>query len=229
MENILKRRRAMIAQTGGATPILPAEYQQVEWIGSNGSQTYIDSGVILTNDSLRIKTKVQIGAPGQYFKFICGQANNSSTSSWVALYKSSSKKITFKLNGNSSDNSIQSSETTNNSDLLIDAFVSGGDTESAYAEMKVEENGVSTTYSGTYAVNNYAKKLWIMGTSYQAPLGLNGKMYFCTVWNGGEKVFDGIPCYRKSDSVIGLYDLVSETFKTNSGTGTFTKGANVTV
>lgn len=36
-----------------------------------------------------------------------------------------------------------------------------------------------------------------------------------------------IPCYRKSDNEPGMYDLVSDTFYTNSGTGTFLKGYDV--
>lgn len=38
---------------------------------------------------------------------------------------------------------------------------------------------------------------------------------------------DLIPCYRISDSEIGMYDLVSQNFFTNSGTGTFSKGNDV--
>ncbi len=36
-----------------------------------------------------------------------------------------------------------------------------------------------------------------------------------------------IPCYRKSDGEIGLYDIMSGSFKTNAGSGTFLKGADV--
>jgi hypothetical protein len=36
-----------------------------------------------------------------------------------------------------------------------------------------------------------------------------------------------IPCYRKSDNEIGVYDIINEKFYTNIGTGTFTKGADV--
>lgn len=36
-----------------------------------------------------------------------------------------------------------------------------------------------------------------------------------------------IPCYRKSDSKPGMYDTVSKTFYTNSGTGEFLVGADV--
>jgi hypothetical protein len=40
-------------------------------------------------------------------------------------------------------------------------------------------------------------------------------------------ICDLVPCYRKSDGVIGMYDLVRKIFLTNVGTGSFTKGADV--
>ena len=43
----------------------------------------------------------------------------------------------------------------------------------------------------------------------------------------GEPLLELIPCYRKSDNVIGLYDMVGGTFYINNGTGTFTKGDDV--
>lgn len=50
-----------------------------------------------------------------------------------------------------------------------------------------------------------------------------------TVWRyahikGASKAIDLIPCQRKSDGQYGFYDLVSESFFGNSGTGTFTEG-----
>lgn len=40
-------------------------------------------------------------------------------------------------------------------------------------------------------------------------------------------ICDLVPCYRKADGVIGMYDIVRKIFLTNVGTGSFTKGANV--
>ena len=40
---------------------------------------------------------------------------------------------------------------------------------------------------------------------------------------------DFVPCYRKSDSVIWMYDLVNNQFYTNAWTGTFSKGNDVTM
>lgn len=50
-----------------------------------------------------------------------------------------------------------------------------------------------------------------------------------TIWRytharGEETLIDLIPCQRKSDGEYGFYDLVSESFFGNLGTGTFTEG-----
>ena len=37
-----------------------------------------------------------------------------------------------------------------------------------------------------------------------------------------------VPCYRKSDNIIGMYDTITRTFYTNKGTDTFIKGPNKT-
>lgn len=38
---------------------------------------------------------------------------------------------------------------------------------------------------------------------------------------------DLVPCYRKIDYIIGMYDIIGERFYINEGTGSFTKGQNV--
>lgn len=53
------------------------------------------------------------------------------------------------------------------------------------------------------------------------------RVYSCKMWNDWTLVRDFIPCYRKSDNVIGLYDLVNNQFYTNSWSGTFSKWSDV--
>lgn len=49
------------------------------------------------------------------------------------------------------------------------------------------------------------------------------KLYRAIIWNLNEAPLrDFHPAQRKSDSVYGLYDTVTETFYTNDGTGSFT-------
>ena len=47
------------------------------------------------------------------------------------------------------------------------------------------------------------------------------------LYNANGLAYNLIPCYRKSDNAIGMYDTVSKTFYGNSGTGTFEKGPEV--
>ena len=44
------------------------------------------------------------------------------------------------------------------------------------------------------------------------------------MYSGDTLLFDGIPCYRISDNKTGMYDVVSQTFFTNNGTGEFVIG-----
>lgn len=53
------------------------------------------------------------------------------------------------------------------------------------------------------------------------------KIYYCKIWNSWTLIRDFVPCYRISDSVIWMYDLVNDQFYTNSWTWTFTKWADI--
>jgi hypothetical protein len=55
------------------------------------------------------------------------------------------------------------------------------------------------------------------------------KCYSCRIWSGGSLVVDLHPCIQDSNGVIGMYDLVSKTFKTNSGSGAFIAGPPLAV
>ena len=41
-------------------------------------------------------------------------------------------------------------------------------------------------------------------------------LYSIKIYNDAVLAFNGIPCKRDSDGIVGLYDTVSETFKTNA-------------
>lgn len=51
------------------------------------------------------------------------------------------------------------------------------------------------------------------------------RFYSFRVLNVDTVIFDGVPCYRKSDSKIGMYDLISNSFVESRGR--WTKGADV--
>ncbi len=53
------------------------------------------------------------------------------------------------------------------------------------------------------------------------------KIYNCKMYYNNELVRNFIPCYRKSDNEIGLYDIVNGLFYSNQGSGTFIKGPEI--
>ena len=57
------------------------------------------------------------------------------------------------------------------------------------------------------------------------------KLYNCKITNKDTNTLERnfIPCYRNSDNVVGLYDLVNNVFYTNQGTGSFTYGSVINI
>ena len=49
----------------------------------------------------------------------------------------------------------------------------------------------------------------------------------CIVLENDIEIMHLIPCYRTEDEEVGMYDLITETFFTNVGTGKFLKGPDV--
>ena len=52
------------------------------------------------------------------------------------------------------------------------------------------------------------------------------RIYYLQISEGSKVISELIPCYRIADGVIGMYDLITNTFHTNEGTGEFLKGVN---
>ena len=55
----------------------------------------------------------------------------------------------------------------------------------------------------------------------------SGKLWSFKIWDNNVLVRDYVPCYRKEDNVVGMYDIVNDVFYTNLGTGEFLKGSDV--
>lgn len=55
------------------------------------------------------------------------------------------------------------------------------------------------------------------------------RLYSCKVYQNWTVFHDFVPCYRKSDWEIWLYDLVSDTFYTNQWSWTFKKWPPVNI
>ena len=68
----------------------------------------------------------------------------------------------------------------------------------------------------------------IFGVNYQGGVRVIEtdmlKLYYFEMYDNDILIRHYIPCYRKSDGKIGLYDIVEGKFYTNEGEGEFLKG-----
>lgn len=79
----------------------------------------------------------------------------------------------------------------------------------------------SMTYSTAWTIFCYS-----YGTNSYARYG-SFKLYYMKIWHWTTLERELIPCYRKSDNVIWMYDTVNNQFYTNSWSWTFTKWQDI--
>ena len=99
----------------------------------------------------------------------------------------------------------------------------------------------STWTPNTYSTNTRYKVIaeWTTNSSSNTPYlfasnengsrkrDISAKLYYCKVWKNNILIREFIPCYRKSDNVIWLLDIVNKQFYTNKWSWNFTKWPNI--
>lgn len=194
---------------------LPSKYQEVEYIASSGTQ-YINTGYIAKVNNVNLEldmtwTGSNVGAFETFAGFMYSTTQNNLR---MGLHKYSSV-LMFGAN---------STTTSGTAPVKNERFVYRGDFTSG--AQKLYKNGTQiATNSTTYDFSTNTCPVYIFAR--YCPNSMNYstmRVYRAKIYEGTTLKMDCIPCYRKSDSVIGLYDLVNGTFYTNAGSGTFVKG-----
>ena len=80
-------------------------------------------------------------------------------------------------------------------------------------------------YNGTGNVTPYT--IFAYNNYGSAGYYFRGRVYGIKIYESGVLAHDLIPVKRNSDTEYGLYDLITGSFYTNSGTGTFTPGSEI--
>ena len=195
-------------------------YQEVEYIESDTVSQYIDTGVIPTTN-----TKINID-----FAFMGGGEGTG----WLPAYgvKETDAHTRFSLFINNGSNKITPNyslfDPGNNSSVVLTTgqkYNLRNDKGQFYVD-----NVLQSSISTTDTLSTGTKSIYLFANNNNGSVDnrkIQLRIYNCKFFESTALVRNFIPCYRKSDNVIGLYDKVEEKFYTNSGTGTFTKGADV--
>lgn len=191
---------------------LPAEYQELSYIESTGTQ-WIDTG---------IKTGTNIKIDFEYE----ATAFNGSTfcAPMSARVSNLSNSISYGFNYLDTYASFG-----NNAEMQIIPTVSLGEKYHIVQDKTaLYTNDVKTPYkSGQTTTFTTLLNLYLFARNNKGSVGnyFWGKIYYAKIWDNNNLVRNFIPCFRKSDNAVGMYDTVGGKFYTNSGTGTFKKGA----
>lgn len=198
--------------------LLPEEYQEVEYIKSNGNQ-YINLNR-LTNTSGVTNFKIETSIKWDTYTPINdgSQLLGANNGSYVGINSDGKYNC-----GGVITNSLASLNAFDNIEFNIN-----------YSNRNVtykinDTNGTSTRAS---TINDNCLMVFGLVVNYNQSserIGYNcqASIKFLNIYEDNVCIFKLIPCYRKTDNEIGMYDAISNTFFTNAGTGTFIKGNDV--
>lgn len=202
-----------VTKTNPAVSV-PAEYTQLEYIESSGIQ-YIDTG-ISAQDGFKAVIDWEFKTLNEFANIIGAGGENSSTYNFLCI--GSPNDYFWQLGaGNYKNSSVKvMANTRYNIDIS---------TVTGYSYLKIGD--VTLITSETTNARSGGKLFIFALNNGVAKYFSSAKMYSCKIINNDSVVRDYIPAKRNSDGAVGLYDLISKTFFTNAGTGTFTAGTEI--
>lgn len=219
MRAMTERRRALIA--GANTARLPAAYQEVEYLRTTGSQYLVINNVTLPNAGFSIKYKV------------VQRRNNYA---WApSLISATDDKLIFfaarTINGDDPPNVMVKLNNTSNRFYTDEWCATLGKTYKIEANINPSSQLASNgSVIGSLSCASDASMANIILFNYMVPTvndAFIGYVSYVQLYSYYQLMYYLIPCFRKSDSKPGMYDLVNNVFYTNAGSDEFTVGPNV--
>lgn len=200
-----------------STPRLPSEYQEVEYIVSREG-SYINLGAKSWKNP-GFKGEVLITRRvNQYGPHVVSSINRymwcvpRSLASGMALSLKGSDTGNIKPIAPLNKRLLLKVNDTGNANYLFDWGTS---------------NASGTANVGTTTSTTKMTLFCYADQMTQSYYHLVGNCYYIELYDNGVKVMDLIPCYRKSDNKVGLYDIIGNSFYSSSGSAQFTAGTVV--
>lgn len=194
--------------------VLPSEYQRVAYIESSGTQ-YINLPYgFAPTDTISMRSSVDTSMSDDKYMVSPAQWNNSNNRFGLCGINKAGK-FYFAYGG------IATSET-----FYTLPYGNDGDLHDYYYKEKifhiVDLKRAAGVGDVTFGAESYILRLF-----YGYNRNTSGKIvYFVHEKADGRKIAL-FACYRKSDGVVGMYDVENDIFYTNDGTGDFTKGQDI--
>lgn len=199
----------------------PSYYQRVEYIQSSWGQ-YINTNTYL-NANWKVEIKYAVSS-GLAWATLFWQRTTSTQRFTIRYGEYATTSKLWLQRSSPPSSSYQENEynlTQSDTNIHIINF---------WKNVYLDWNLIYTFSSSSWW--NYSIPLYIfaLNDAYAwNPLAYSAiKLYYFKIRDeNGNLLKEFVPCYRKSDNVIGLYDLVNNQFYTNSWSWTFTKWPDV--
>ena len=198
---------------------IPSAYQEVEYLKSSGTQ-YINTGVIPTVDT-GVKVRGHFTSVQNENNIILGASDQTAFANGKPYSVDPfPDKVYFPFGGfvgNSTDTLTITQIANTQYEYTLNYMDSG----------KASVDTLQMTLPTRTSMTSKALYLFCLNGNGTAGYYSHFALEYLQITQGESVIHDYVPCYRKADNVAGLYDLVTGTFYTNAGTGSFTVGANV--
>lgn len=212
-------RRLMLRNISGGDGGLPSGYQQVEWISTSAA---LGNAFINTAYTPHIGDEVYLKFSPASMNQCCPCSAGTGTYQFIAITQGNGQTYIRAFSNSAAAFTLGYRA---NSELELHSSKDGGTYKTLFKNIS---DGTQHTYTNTTiaeldgsAINLYLFRRRNNNSIY------SGKIFaFWAKDSGGNFIANYIPCYRKSDGVIGMYDTVSNAFFTSANSGTFTKGAD---
>lgn len=181
---------------------LPSGYTELEYIQSSGTQ-YIDTGVVANTLTSVAMNFDWLGTNTAWMTVFGSYNSNNYFSLW---HRNTSD---FKAHMGTSKYAI--TDSSKNISLELSA-------------MKFKINSTERTFSTTIAASSNLYLFHISNANSYAKAVM--RLYSCVIYNGDTPIRKFIPC-KNPDGEVGLYDIITQSFYGNAGTGTFTAGTEI--
>ena len=198
---------------------IPSAYQEVEYLKSSGTQ-YINTGIIPTVHT-GVKVRGHFTSVQNENNIILGASDQTAFANGKPYsIDSFPNGVYFPFGGFVGDST----------DTLTITQIANTQYEYTLNYMDSGKASVDTlqmTLPTRTSMTSKALYLFCLNGNGTAGYYSHFALEYLQITQGESVIHDYVPCYRKADNVAGLYDLVTGTFYTNAGTGSFTVGANV--
>ena len=195
--------------TGEFSYPIDEKYNRVEYLESTGTQ-YIDTGIKLSNNSnVEINAKFTATQKGKSYYLFGSSATDkrymiavgSTTNKYLVDFNSSNYRINSSV---SAFDSIFHIHKINNLNYYIDNILQGSRTSLIFSNT---ENAYLFDVKGRSTDSSVGVQAW--------------QIKYCKIYDNDTLVRNFVPCYRKSDNVVGMFDTAEGKFYTNQGSGEF--------